>query len=881
MKKRNRLVYCFSIVAFAGFILIESSFAFVITGLEKCSNTNKSVKPTTRPEENKEKLSANFSILKDSEPEYITYNIWNFENETLGRYSDDLVREDFDIVNLWSHSSASIVIDTINNSPTKVLKAVNEPNQLWTGFQLNVKLDKVYKEVYMSYNLKFGEEWNSTAGGKLPGLRGFPEVSNGCPTSGEGFIAMNMFKLGGRIISYHYDRTYSSCPWSTEEYKYHNHYFSNGTWYNVTQRLVLNTFTNGSPNADGIKELWIDGKLIFQETNLKLVQDQDKGIDGAALSIFYGGDSEAYMPLHESDVYLDNIRIFMPNNDPIVGQRLHSTTSIYPTPDEIIDRTVFYDKLITEQGVLSNYEYGQSYSQCIDEAYLIDAGDSNIVKIMLRNYTIGGGDFLFFYDGNTSDSKLIDVISGYGSGSNKVINSTGRYLFVRFSTNTDLGTTGWTSIVSFVKVLEADNVPKSPSLLDYIESTDKSITIRWNDNSSNENSFLIERAMASDAANRVNIEVNANDTLYVDEDLLPSTTYVYSVQAVNHVGNSPSSNKSIVSTLSVAETKRIKDGLIAYYNFNYDPDFTVRDLSGYKSPLDLKVLQRSSVSWDDNSKLKVTSPTALVSLAPADKIISAIKTTNEFSAECWIMPSESGILSSSRIVSLGKNDSEVGFVLDQESGSDGNRPWLNYSVRTQTNSTTLTGFPQLIPQKETSYVNLIHLAYTIDQAGYEDFYINGKKQAEGFRPSGFENWSDTYYLRFGNESDLSKPYKGSLYSIALFNRALSADEVNYNFTLGPTDNFKADGFHFQLIILPNPATEQTTIEITPDESVITVQQTHIRLLDTFGRVLYEETLFNSNGNFTKTLDLKNMGPGLYFIQVLSGKQQSTAKLTIN
>lgn len=879
MRKKNRLVYCFGTIAFAGFLLIESSFAFVITGLERCSYTNNSIKPATRPEENKEESSANLSILKDSEPEYITYNFWDFENETLGRYSDDLVREDFDIVNLWSHNSASIVIDTINNSPTKVLKAVNEPNLLWTGFQLNVKLDKVYKEVYMSYNLKFGEEWNSTAGGKLPGLRGFPEVSNGCPTSGEGFIAMNMFKLGGRIISYHYDRTYSSCPWSTEEYKYHNHYFANGTWYNITQRLVLNTFTNGNPNADGIKELWIDGKLIFQETNLKIIQDQDKGIDGAALSIFYGGDSEGYMPLYESDVYLDNIRIYMPINDPVIDRKLHSTYEIYTTPDEITNRAFFYDKLVSNQGKVSNTEYGSLYSSCIDEAYLIDAGEDKTVRLNIEEYSIGGGDFLFFYDGNTSDANLLEVISGHKSGKDKIINSTGRYLFVRFSTNTETSAAGWTGSVSFYD--KAARAPAAPSSLISKESTHQSITIQWNDNSTNESGFLIERTLASEASNRVTVEVNANDTLYVDEDLLPSTTYVYSVQAVNQAGSSPSSNKSIVSTLSVAETKRIKDGLIAYYNFNYDPDFMVRDLSGFRSPLDLKVLQRSSVSWDNNNKLKVTSATALVSLAPADKIISAVKTTNAFSAECWIIPSESGLLSTSRIVSLGKNDNEVGFVLDQECGNDGNRRWLNYSVRTQTNSTTITGFPQLIPINEISSVNLIHLAYTIDQAGYEAFYINGKKQAEGFRPSGFENWSDTYYLRFGNESDLSKPYKGSLYSIALFNRALSASEINYNCSVGPTDNFDAGGFHFQLRIFPNPATEQATIEITPDESVITVHQTRIRLLDIYGRVFHEETLFNSNGKYTKILDLKRFIPGMYFIQVLSGKQQSTAKLTVN
>ena len=44
-------------------------------------------------------------------------------------------------------------------------------------------------------------------------------------------------------------------------------YFMNNTWYDVTQRLVMNTFTGGSPNADGLNEVWINGVKVYEEAN--------------------------------------------------------------------------------------------------------------------------------------------------------------------------------------------------------------------------------------------------------------------------------------------------------------------------------------------------------------------------------------------------------------------------------------------------------------------------------------------------------------------------------------------------------------------------------------------------------------------------------------
>jgi lysophospholipase L1-like esterase len=388
-----------------------------------------------------------YKLFSGSSGDFTIYNSWNFESEELGSYTDNEIAEDFDYTILYSHNSANIVNDVINGQNTKVMRITHEPNKVSVGFEMNVDLGHDYDELYVNYNWKFSNEFDSTAGGKMPGLGGLPNFGNDCPTGGQGFRVHNLFKQAGKMYSYHYDRTGPACPWSTED-NVNEIYMNNGQWYSITQRTVMNTFTNGVANADGIKEVWIDGRLIFQETNLKLmeVKSESMKIDAFRLANFYGGSID-YAPLNEVYGYIDNIKIYMPSDDSVSGHELHSTSLVIDTPDKITDRKVYYDYLKTTPGTFSNSQYGNTYSPCLDEAWLIDAGAGKRVSFTVNSGHIGH-DFLFIYDGDKSDSNLIklfndDSLSG-------TYTSTGRYMFVRFSTTKGSGSTGWTGTLSFI-----------------------------------------------------------------------------------------------------------------------------------------------------------------------------------------------------------------------------------------------------------------------------------------------------------------------------------------------------------------------------------------------------------------------------------------------
>jgi hypothetical protein len=403
-----------------------------------------------------------------SAQDFEVFNSWDFENDALGQYTDAVIKKDFNVGFLISHNTTDIVEDVINGNTTRVLRIRHDGGQLSYGLDLQVKLGKEYDELYMSYDFKFSDEFNSTEGGKLPGFLGFPRIpANECPGDDDGFVIKSHFKEGGRVITYHYDRTpghgYPTwCPWASEAYNYDTIYFNNGCWYNITRRLVMNTFTGGVANPDGIHEVWIDGRMMFKETGLIVMSKESDTmkIDGIHIAHWYGGSSIGYTPLTNCYGYIDNVKVWIPVNDPTFGtHNTHDGNYIYPTPDEITDRRVYYDSLRTTTGTLQNSEYGSPYSSCIDEAYLIDAGEGNTVSYNVSDGSIAGHDYLFFYDGNTTDAKLIDMVAGYDPTITGTRLSSGRYMFVRLSTSrNDGGGNGFTGTISFQ---ENENNPPS------------------------------------------------------------------------------------------------------------------------------------------------------------------------------------------------------------------------------------------------------------------------------------------------------------------------------------------------------------------------------------------------------------------------------------
>lgn len=116
------------------------------------------------------------------------------------------------------------------------------------------------------------------------------------------------------------------------------------------------------------------------------------------------------------------------------------------------------------------------------------------------------------------------------------------------------------------------------------------VSITWNDNSTNETNFQIERALA-DLAFAPIASVSANVTVYTDTTVSPSTGYWYRVRAINGHGASAYSN--VISAVSPAASNtsptisRIADAIIGENGSTGALPFTVGDAESAAGNLSL------------------------------------------------------------------------------------------------------------------------------------------------------------------------------------------------------------------------------------------------------------------------------------------------------
>ena len=91
----------------------------------------------------------------------------------------------------------------------------------------------------------------------------------------------------------------------------------------------------------------------------------------------------------------------------------------------------------------------------------------------------------------------------------------------------------------------SETVPTAPSGLTALALSTTAIDLGWNDNSSNETGFRIQR---SSSTGSTEIQVGANTTTYRDNNLTPNTSYTYRVLAYNGIGSSALSSAASATT---------------------------------------------------------------------------------------------------------------------------------------------------------------------------------------------------------------------------------------------------------------------------------------------------------------------------------------------
>jgi hypothetical protein len=159
----------------------------------------------------------------------------------------------------------------------------------------------------LEYRVRFDARFDWRRGGKLPGLAG-GSVPVGGNFDPDGFSSRYMWRDNGQLVVYLYwagqasaarerGRQYGvdlACGVTLER----------GRDYRLRQRVTLNT----PGQADGVLEVWVDGRPVLKRTDLLFRDAPAKRwqIDRFFFSTFHGGNDPTWAPKHDCTVEFDD-----------------------------------------------------------------------------------------------------------------------------------------------------------------------------------------------------------------------------------------------------------------------------------------------------------------------------------------------------------------------------------------------------------------------------------------------------------------------------------------------------------------------------------------------------------------------------------------------
>ena len=228
-----------------------------------------------------------------------------------------------------------------------------------------------------------------------------------------------------------------------------------------------------------------------------------------------------------------------------------------------------------------------------------------------------------------------------------------------------------------------------------------------------------------------------------------------------------------ISAMAQVNPARTSTGLIALYPFSEGSGSTVKDQSGYGSPMNLYLY--GAVSWNSGGNGMVFSGGRVGTSGPASKVINALRSSDSSSFEIWVKPANTSQGGPSRLIAIAKDPYQRNFLLGQEGKNVHAR--LRHTGKSDDK-------PHLITSNGPLSTRGTHIVHTYD-GSVERLYINGALQsAKVARTGAYSGWYTNHLLSIGNESTNNRPFAGTVELVAIYNRALISSEIKQNYNAG-------------------------------------------------------------------------------------------------
>lgn len=145
------------------------------------------------------------------------------------------------------------------------------------------------------YRLRFGPDFEFVKGGKLPGLAGGTATSGKKRPDGSGWTARLMWRQRGEAVLYlyHMDQRKDYA----DDFPLGVRFVPN-RWYQIRQRVQVN-----EPDlANGAVQIWVDGRQVLNQQNLRLRSGDQAPVDCFYFSTFFGGNGEEWAPKTDQSI---------------------------------------------------------------------------------------------------------------------------------------------------------------------------------------------------------------------------------------------------------------------------------------------------------------------------------------------------------------------------------------------------------------------------------------------------------------------------------------------------------------------------------------------------------------------------------------------------
>jgi len=222
--------------------------------------------------------------------------------------------------------------------------------------------------------------------------------------------------------------------------------------------------------------------------------------------------------------------------------------------------------------------------------------------------------------------------------------------------------------------------------------------------------------------------------------------------------------------ITVVPAWRVRDGLVSLYQFKAKQGDRSYDTGALGPPVDLTMSDLGSVIWG-TGYISLSTPSIIK--GSGTKLTQLCMSSDAISIEAWIKPASLDQSGPARILSLSADPFNRNFTLAQDN--------TVYDFRLRTSSTNDNGQPSIQTQGNSVTTMLTQVVFTWSSNGTATIYKDGLEENSVSLSGNLSNWNQSYDLAIGNELSEDRPWLGEVNEIAIYCRALSAQEVMQNF----------------------------------------------------------------------------------------------------